>query len=60
MSKVFERIMNYHINEYMKDKLLKQITGFRKNHCPQHSLSYMLEIWKKVLDKGGYVYARKS
>ena len=44
----------------MNDNLLKQITEFRKNHCPQHSLSYMLEIWKKVLDKGGYVYARKS
>ena len=38
----------------MKDKLWKQLTGFRKNHSTQHCLSCMLEIWKKVLDKGGY------
>ena len=39
----------------MKDKLLKQLTGFRKNHSTQHYLNCMLEIWKKVLDKGEYV-----
>ena len=41
----------------MKDKLSKQLTGFRKNHSTQHCLSCMLEIWKKVLDKGGYICA---
>ena len=50
--KVFERIMYHQINDYMKDKLSKQLTGFRKNHSTQHCLSCMLEIWKKVLDKG--------
>ena len=54
VSKVFERIMYHQINDYMKDKLSKQLTGFRKNHSTQRSLSCMLEIWKKVLDKGGY------
>ena len=38
----------------MKDKLSKQLTGFRKNRSTQHCLLCMLEIWKKVLDKGGY------
>ena len=52
VSKVFERIMYHQINDYMKDKLSKQLTGFRKNHSTQHCLSCMLEIWKKVLDKG--------
>ena len=30
MSKVFERIMCHQINDYMKDNLAKQLTGFRK------------------------------
>ena len=53
VAKVFERIMYHQINDYVKDKLSKQLTGFRKNHSTQHCLSCMLEIWKKVLDKGG-------
>ena len=32
VSNVFERIMHHQINDYMKDKLLKQLTGFRKHH----------------------------
>ena len=57
MSNVFERIMHHQINDYMKDKLSKQLTGFIKNHSTQHCLSCMLEIWKKFLDKGGYICA---
>ena len=57
VSKVFERIMYHQINDYMKDKLLKKLKGFRKNHSTQYCLNGMLEIWKKVLDKGGYVCA---
>ena len=57
MSKVFERIMYHQTNYYMKEKLSKQLTGFRKNHSTHHCLSCMLEIWKKVLDKGGYICA---
>ena len=30
VSKIFERIMHHQINDYMKDKLSKQLTGFRK------------------------------
>ena len=51
VSKVFERIMYHQINDYMKDKLSKQLTGFRKIYSAQHCLSCMLEIRKKVLDK---------
>ena len=53
--KVFERIMYHQINNYVNDKLSKQLTGFRKNHSTQHFLSCMLEIWREVLDKGGYI-----
>ena len=56
VSKVFERIIYHQINDYMKDKLLKQLTGFRKKHSTQLWLSCMLEIWKKGLDKGGMIY----
>ena len=41
----------------MQDKLLNLLTGFRKNHSTQHCLMYMLENWKNMLDKGGYVCA---
>ena len=50
VSKVFERIMYHRINDYMKDKLSKQLTGFRKRHSIPHCLRCMLEIWKKVLE----------
>ena len=57
VSKVFERIMYQQIEEFMKDKLSNLLTGFRKNHSTQHCLMCMLEMWKKTLDKGGYVCA---
>ena len=57
VSKVFERIMYHQTHDYMKDKLSIQLTGFRENHSTQHCLSCMLEIWKKVLDKGGHIWA---
>ena len=41
----------------MKDKLSKQLTGFRKNRSSQDCLSCMLEILKKVLDQARYVCA---
>ena len=41
----------------MKDKLSQQLTAFRKHYSTKYCLSCMLKIWKKVLDKGGYVCA---
>ena len=35
----------------MQDKLSKHITGFRKSHGTQHSLTTMLEKWKNPLDE---------
>ena len=57
VSKVFGRFMHHQINDYMKDKLSKQLTGSRKSHSTQHCLNGMLEIWKNVSDKEGYVCA---
>ena len=47
--------MYHQINNFMTDKLWKQLTVFRKNHSTQHCLISMLEIWKKVLDQGEYI-----
>ena len=41
----------------MQDKLSNLLTCFRKNYSTQHCLMYMLENWKNMLDKGGYVCA---
>ena len=49
--------MYHQINDFTKNKLSRQLTGFRKSHSTQHCLSCMLEIWKKVLDKRGYICA---
>ena len=57
MSKVFGRIMYTQIESFMEDKLLKLLTGFRKNYSTQHCLINMLEKWKNTLDKGGFVCA---
>ena len=57
VSKVFERIMDQQIEDFMKDKLSNLLTGFRKNHNTQHCLMSMLERWKKTLHKGGYICA---
>ena len=47
VSKVFERIMYHQINDYMKDKLSKQLTGFRKNHSTQHCFELYVRNMKK-------------
>ena len=39
----------------MQDKLSNLLAGFKENHSTQNCLTYMLEIWKNVLDKEGYV-----
>ena len=57
VTKVFERIMYMQIDTFMRDKLSKLLTGFRKNHSTQHCLMSMLEMWKNTFDKGGYVSA---
>ena len=57
VSKVFERIIYQQINAYMKDKLSKCFSGFKKSHGIQHLLVTMLEKWKKAFDKGEYVSA---
>ena len=55
VSKVFQRIMYIQIENFMEAKLSKLLRRFRKNHRTQHCLVNMLEKWKKILDKGGFI-----
>ena len=52
---VFERVMYHQINDYMKNKLSKQLTGFRKNYSTQHCLSYMLEMEESFGERRTYL-----
>ena len=48
ISKVFEQFIYKQINSYMENRLSKYLTGYRKAHGTQHSLTTMLEKWKIV------------
>ena len=53
LSKIFERLMSYQINDYMKDKLSIFMCGFRRNMSAQNCLLFMIEKLRKCLDHGG-------
>ena len=55
--KVFERIIYKEIKSCMEETFAKCLAGFGKSHGTQHSLSTMLEEWKRGIDNGSYVYA---
>ena len=45
--------MLYQIDEYMGDKLSIYLCGFRKGMSTQNCLLFLVEKWKKCLDKSG-------
>ena len=51
ISKLFERNIYEQIEVYMNNHLSNYLCGFRKKYNTQHCLIYMLEKWKKALDK---------
>ena len=53
ISKIFERLLFYQINTYMDPKLSMYQCGFRKHLSAQNCLLFMLEKWRKCLDKKG-------
>ena len=53
LSKIFEKLMLYQIDEYMRDKLSIYLCGFRKGMSAQNCLLFLVEKWKKSLDKNG-------
>ena len=54
MSKIFERILQKQINEYIDKFMSPYLCGFRKGYSTQHALLALIENWKTSLDQGGY------
>ena len=55
VSKIFERLMQKQINEYMKNKLCPYLCGFRKGFSTQYTFLSLIERWKKDLTKKSLV-----
>ena len=53
LSKIFERLMSYQINDYMNEKLSIFLCGFRKGMSAQNCLLFMIEKLRKCYDSGG-------
>ena len=53
ISKIYEKLMEEQLNIYFERKLSEFQCGFRKGFSAQHCLIYMIEKWKKSLDKRG-------
>ena len=53
LSKITERLMFYQIDKYMDGKLSMYQCGSRKGMSAQNCLLFMIEKWKKCLDKKG-------
>ena len=57
VSKVFERLLDKQIIDYMGPYLSSLLCGFRKGYNAQHALVRMLEKWKTSLDNGANIGA---
>ena len=51
VSKIFESIIYCQIDNYINKHLSDLLCGFRKGYNSQYCLIFMLEKWKKELDK---------
>ena len=51
MSKIFERLMHHQMSSYMKNKLSIFLCGFLSLMNAQNCLTFMVEMWRKTLDK---------
>ena len=50
LSKIYEKIFNQQMYEYLDIIFAKYLRGFRKGQSTQHGLLFMLEKLKKALD----------
>ena len=57
VSRVFERLLDKQIIDYMGLYLSSLLCGFRKGYNAQHALVQMLEKWKTSLDNGANIGA---
>ena len=52
ISKIYERLILYQMNDYFEFKLSKFQCGYRKGYSAQYCLLFMLEKWKHSVDNG--------
>ena len=57
ISKVFERLMQKQMVNFINDKLSPYLCGYRKGYSAQHALISMIEHWRSTLDRKGYAGA---
>ena len=57
VSKIFERLMQKQISEYMNQFLSPFLCGNRKGFNTQTVLVWLIEKWKYQLDKNGFAGA---
>ena len=57
ISKIFERIMQKQISDYIDKNLSQYLCGYRKGLHIQYALLALIEKWKESLDKKGYAGA---
>ena len=54
VSKIYEKVLQKQIGDYMEEVLSPYLCGYRKGYNAQHALLSLLEKWRISLDKGGY------
>ena len=54
VSKIYERIMQKQILEYIEKHLSPNLSGYRKGYSTQMALTSMLEKWKLFIDNKGF------
>ena len=54
VSKVFERILQKQMTDFVNGFLSPYLCGYRKGFSPQYALLAMIEKWKKSLDNKGF------
>ena len=54
VSKIFEKLLQGQISNYVEKYLSVFLCGYRKGYSAQHALLTMLEKWRISLDKGGF------
>ena len=54
VSKIFERIMQKQINDYIRIFVSPFLWGYRKRFSTQYALLLLIERWRLCLDKQGF------
>jgi exonuclease III len=56
-SKIFERLLQKQIGNYISSNLSPYLCGYRRGYSAQHALISLIEHWRKALDSKGYAGA---